>query len=124
MSFLKNLFKEQVSAAPEAHATIDQASEHSKPPKADHAEFSLDVQEQPPTEDQLTNILDYLGPGRADTVVKDASGANDALQKFRKSAQTFQAPVVVDWSNGKAEVMIQMNTKLETSRLKTHRRRM
>jgi hypothetical protein len=64
--------------------------------------FRTDVQEAPPTSDQLSSILDYLGPSKAGTVVKDATGSSDALRKFKADANSFQRPVVVDWNNGRA----------------------
>lgn len=35
-------------------------------------------------------------------VIKGATDQSDALKKFTASADAFQRPVVVDWSNGKA----------------------
>merc|ERR1712070_387420 len=63
-----------------------------------------DVQETPPTPDQLTSILDYLGPSKAGTVVEEATGTSDALRKFNAKQQAFQRPVTVDWNNGRAVV--------------------
>lgn len=63
---------------------------------------SADVQEAAPTTDQLGNILDYLGPSKAGTVVQDATGLSDALRKFKEKESSFQRPVVVDWNNGRA----------------------
>ena len=60
------------------------------------------MQETPPTPDQLTSILEYLGPSKAGTVVKDATGSSDALRKFKESESLFQRPLVVDWNNGRA----------------------
>ncbi len=61
-----------------------------------------DVQEAPPTPDQLGNILEYLGPSKAGTVIKDATGSSDALRRFKENESLFQRPVVVDWNNGRA----------------------
>jgi hypothetical protein len=63
---------------------------------------NLDIQEGPPTSDQLSSILDYLGPSKAGSVVKDATGSSDALRKFKASETAFQRPVTVDWNNGRA----------------------
>ncbi|RMY60999.1 hypothetical protein D0865_01229 [Hortaea werneckii] len=63
-----------------------------------------DVQETPPTPDQLTSILDYLGPSKAGSVVEEATGTSDALRKFNAKQQAFQRPVTVDWNNGRAVV--------------------
>ena len=58
--------------------------------------------EAPPTRDQLSNILEYLGPSKAGTVVQEATGTSDALRKFNMSESAFQRPVIVDWNNGRA----------------------
>ncbi|KAF2173126.1 hypothetical protein M409DRAFT_62727 [Zasmidium cellare ATCC 36951] len=130
MSFFKNLFKEagvkdvitlfhapknpvstrvytllkQTHATAVAHATEDQASDHTKQSKLERTEFELDVQEGAPTTDQLTSILEYLGPSKAGSVVQDATGTTDALRKFKQNESLFQRPVTVDWNNGRAVV--------------------
>lgn len=60
------------------------------------------MQEGPPTADQLSSILEYLGPSHAGSVIKDATGTSDALRKFKQSESSFQRPVTVDWNNGRA----------------------
>lgn len=62
----------------------------------------IDVVEDPPTNDQLSNILEYLGPAKSGTVVSGASDISDALRKFKDSENAFQRPIVVDWNNGRA----------------------
>lgn len=62
----------------------------------------LDVQEGPPTSDQLNSILEYLGPSQAGSVISDATGLSDALRKFKANENSFQRPVTVDWNNGRA----------------------
>ncbi|KAI6864667.1 hypothetical protein KC323_g4660 [Hortaea werneckii] len=130
MSFFKNLFKEagvkdvitlfhapsvpasmrahailkQAAATAQSSATEDQASDHDNQSRLQRTEFNLDVQETPPTPDQLTSILDYLGPSKAGTVVEEATGTSDALRKFNAKQQAFQRPVTVDWNNGRAVV--------------------
>ena len=64
--------------------------------------WTTEVQEGAPTSDQLGNILEYLGPAKAGSVVTGATGATDALKKFKSSENAFQRPVVVDWMNGRA----------------------
>merc|ERR1712000_386236 len=90
MSFFKNLFKEagvkdvitlfhapsvpasmrahailkQAAATAQSSATEDQASDHDNQSRLQRTDFNLDVQETPPTPDQLTSILDYLGPSK------------------------------------------------------------
>lgn len=66
------------------------------------AETQADVQEAPPTSDQLSSILEYIGPSKAGIVIKDATGISDALRKFKASENSFQCPLVVDWNNGRA----------------------
>lgn len=92
----------QLNAASVAHATEDQASDHSKQSKQERTDFELEVQEGPPTADQLSSILDYIGPSHAGSVIKDATGTSDALRKFKKSEDSFLRPVIVDWNSGKA----------------------
>ncbi|KAK5131731.1 hypothetical protein LTR08_000620 [Meristemomyces frigidus] len=130
MAFFRNLFKEsgvrdvitifhapassvsirahtilkQAAANAQSTATIDQAGEHGKESKTERTDFDLEVHEGPPTPDQLGSILEYLGPSKAGSVVKDATGASDAMRKFNKDAKVFQSPVIVDWNRGRAVV--------------------
>lgn len=60
------------------------------------------MQEGAPTNDQLSNILEYLGPAKAGSVVSGASDTSDAMRKFKASENAFQRPIVVDWHNGRA----------------------
>ncbi|KAF2717457.1 hypothetical protein K431DRAFT_153459 [Polychaeton citri CBS 116435] len=92
----------QVTANAQSHATEDQASDHETHSKIQRAEFKLDIEEAPPTTDQLNSILEYLGPSKAGSVVSDATGSSDALRKFKQNSASFKRPVVVDWSNGRA----------------------
>ena len=61
-----------------------------------------DVQEAAPTSDQLSSILEYIGPSKAATIVKDATGGSDALRRFKDNESLFQRPIVVDWNHGRA----------------------
>lgn len=65
-----------------------------------------DVQESAPTNDQLTSILEYLGPAQAGSVITDATGTTDALKKFKANQSSFKAPVTVDWMNARAGTCI------------------
>ncbi|RMZ14369.1 hypothetical protein D0862_02038 [Hortaea werneckii] len=102
----------QAAATAQSSATEDQASDHDNQSRLQRTDFNLDsadlsnldVQEDPPTPDQLTSILDYLGPSKAGTVVEEATGTSDALRKFNAKQQAFQRPVTVDWNNGRAVV--------------------
>ncbi|KAF4458998.1 Thioredoxin-like fold [Fusarium albosuccineum] len=96
-----NLLK-QVSANATAGATIDQASDHSAQTKPSREQFELNVTEDPPTEDQVKTILEYVGTGGMSNIVKGAKTEKDALKKFKESKENFLRPVVVDWNNGKA----------------------
>ena len=64
----------------------------------------LDIQEGTPTSDQLTSILEYLGPSKAGSVIEGATGTTDALRKFKQNENSFQRPVTVDWNHGRAVV--------------------
>merc|ERR1712154_601745 len=94
----------QAAATAQSSATEDQASDHDNQSRLQRTDFNLDVQETPPTPDQLTSILDYLGPSKAGTVVEEATGTSGALRKFNAKQQAFQRPVTVDWNNGRAVV--------------------
>ncbi|QKX59993.1 uncharacterized protein TRUGW13939_07135 [Talaromyces rugulosus] len=89
-------------------ATIDQASDHSAAHTASpRGEFELEVTEEPPTNDQLSTILDYLQTKgvKPSAVIQGASTKQDALKKLKEVGdQGFIRPVVVDWSNGRAAV--------------------
>lgn len=61
-----------------------------------------EIQEGAPTADQLTSILEYLGPSKAGSIIADATGTTDALRKFKQNESLFQRPVTVDWNNGRA----------------------
>jgi len=54
----------------------------------------LDVTEEAPTQDQLKNILDYVGAGKVGEVVKGARDASDAIRKVNESGDNFLRPVV------------------------------
>jgi len=92
----------QTSAAASETATEDQASDHSAQNKIQRSDFDLDIVEDTPTHDQVKSILEYIGPNGVGKVVKGATSESDALKKFSASADAFQRPIVVDWSNGKA----------------------
>jgi len=124
----------QAAANAQATATQDQASSHPQQPKMERSNFelgmhqealyqcacakppflsyqvrsehslSIDVQEGQPTDDQLTNIIEYLGQDQAGTVVEGATSLTDALTKFKRDVGLFKKPVVVDWSHGKAGI--------------------
>ena len=92
----------QANAQAVAHATEDQASDHSKQSKAERTEFELDVQESEPTSDQVKSILDYVGVQNVGKLVQGAAGPDDAMRKVKSSKDAFVRPVVVDWHQGKA----------------------
>ncbi|KAL9624734.1 MAG: hypothetical protein Q9160_001088 [Pyrenula sp. 1 TL-2023] len=94
----------QCSAQASETATEDQASDHSHQNEAQRSEFELDVQEAPPTADQMNNILEYLGSGKAGELVKGAMSSSDAVQKIKQNPDSFLRPVVVDWNAGRAVI--------------------
>ncbi|CZR51811.1 uncharacterized protein PAC_01688 [Phialocephala subalpina] len=90
----------QLSANAAEYATEDQASDHSARTNPRRPEFELDVTEELPTHDQLKSILEYVGAQKVGTIIKGAKDEADALKKL--TSESFQRPVTVDWSNGKA----------------------
>ncbi|KAF4978494.1 hypothetical protein FZEAL_5140 [Fusarium zealandicum] len=96
-----NLLK-QVSANATSGATIDQASDHSAQTNPAREQFELNITEDPPTDDQVKTILEYVGTSGISNVIKGASNEKEALKKFKQSNDNFIRPVVVDWNNGKA----------------------
>jgi hypothetical protein len=86
----------QTSATANTTATEDQASDHDAHSNAQivHAPFDLDVVEGPPTDDQLRNIIQYVGERNADSVVPGAEGAADAARRLRKDMNAFRRPLV------------------------------
>lgn len=84
----------QASAKASEHATQDQASDHTPQTHTRRQEFELEVTEEPPTEDQLHSILEYLGVHRAGDVISGAKNESDALKKLALSKDSFQRPLV------------------------------
>lgn len=93
----------QASAQSQAHATEDQAADHSHQ-HTRRDPFELDITEDIPTKDQLKCIFDYVGGSKAAQLVKGASSQSDALKKMQENPDTFIRPVVVDWNQGKAVI--------------------
>ncbi|KAF5533515.1 fatty acid desaturase [Fusarium bulbicola] len=96
-----NLLK-QVSANATSGATLDQASDHSAQTAPIRDQFELNITEDPPTDDQVKTILEYVGSNGIPNVIKGANNEKEALRKFKESKENFVRPVVVDWNNGKA----------------------
>ncbi|KAL8925038.1 MAG: hypothetical protein Q9208_003722 [Pyrenodesmia sp. 3 TL-2023] len=115
----------QVSAQASETSTEDQATDHSAQNKLQRTDFELNVTEDPPTSDQLRNILEYVGSGsrKAGQIVDGAVDEADALKKLKEDPDKFRRPVVcvpripeprprkqerltshqiVDWNNGRA----------------------
>jgi len=84
----------QANAHAASTATEDQASSHHTQSKQERTDFELDVTEEAPTQDQLKNILDYVGAGKAGDLVKGAKDASDAIKKLNESGDNFLRPVV------------------------------
>ncbi|KAJ4298714.1 hypothetical protein N0V88_003746 [Collariella sp. IMI 366227] len=91
---IANTLKQAALAASET-STTDQPT--ARP------EFKLEVTEEPPTEDQLRTILQYVGNAQISSIIPGAINEKEALRKFQQSAESFKRPVVVDWNNGKAQ---------------------
>lgn len=75
-------------------ATEDQASDHSAQTTPRRKEFELDVTEEPPTEDQLKNIIEYLGVSKIPSLVEGAKTEAEAIKKLKANGNAFQRPVV------------------------------
>lgn len=85
----------QISATATETATEDQASDHTAQTKnTRQEEFELNITEDPPTSDQLTTILEYVGKAGIPSVIKGAHTENEAMKKFKENAENFQRPVV------------------------------
>ncbi|KAH8654432.1 thioredoxin-like protein [Tricladium varicosporioides] len=82
-------------------ATEDQAGDHSTQINPKRKEFELDVTEEPPTEDQLKNIIEYLGVSKIPQLVEGAKTEAEAIKRLKANSNAFQRPVV-DWENGRA----------------------
>ena len=83
----------QASAKAQEYATEDQASDHSAQP-VHRAQFELEVTEEAPTPDQLKNILEYVGAGKAGSVVEGADDIKSALRRVRENSENFKRPLV------------------------------
>jgi hypothetical protein len=88
-----NLLK-QSRANAAVSSTIDQAAP--TPPEAskEREDFELDVQEAPPTEDQLKSILEYVGSQNIGDVVKGAMTEGEAMRVFERDKGSFARPLV------------------------------
>lgn len=85
----------QASAKASEYATEDQASDHTAQTQPRRGDFELEVTEDPPTEDQLHSILEYLGAHRAGEVISGAKNESDALKKLGLNKDSFQRPLVL-----------------------------
>jgi arsenate reductase-like glutaredoxin family protein len=84
----------QASATAAAHATEDQASDHSAQTQPKRQEFELDVTEEPPTQDQLQSILQYIGADKIGEIIPGAKNEKEALKTFTLNKDSFQRPLV------------------------------
>lgn len=50
--------------------------------------------EEPPTEDQLKSILEYVGASEISKLVKGAKTELEAVKKLKENGENFQRPVV------------------------------
>ncbi|KAK3372005.1 thioredoxin-like protein [Podospora didyma] len=89
----------QASAAAAATSTEDQATSPATTPRP---EFELSVTEEPPTTDQLSTILEYVGKDGIKNIVSGADTKAEALRAFKQNPSRFQWPVIVDWNRGSA----------------------
>ena len=91
-----NLLK-QASANATAGATEDQASDHTAQTKPSREQFELNITEDPPTEDQLRTMLEYVGKSGIPNIIRGASNDKDAVRKFKESQENLLRPVVSAW---------------------------
>lgn len=84
----------QLSAAATEFATEDQASDHSLQTLSKRQEFELEVTEEPPTTDQLTSILEYVGTAGISSIVKNAQSQPDALKRVKEHSDNLLRPIV------------------------------
>jgi arsenate reductase-like glutaredoxin family protein len=87
-------FLKQANANAASTATEDQASDHPVSGKDAHPDFTLDVQEGPPTSDQLNSILEYVGAHNAGQIISGARDRADAMAKLKEDAELFKRPLV------------------------------
>jgi hypothetical protein len=72
-------------------------------PVVQKQQATLEVMENPPTENQLEIITSYLGGGfSAGKIVDGAHGVSDAVSILEKDKTKLNVPVVVNWDAGKA----------------------
>ena len=84
----------QVSAHASETATEDQATDHTHQNKLQRTEFELNITEDPPTEDQLRTILEYMGARHAGRLIEGAADMGDAIKRLREDPKRFRPPVV------------------------------
>lgn len=72
----------EASVTASAHETEGQASNTAAKAYPTPQGFELEVTEDPPTEDQLQSILQYIGADRAGDVILGAKSESDALKKL------------------------------------------
>ncbi|ESZ92394.1 hypothetical protein SBOR_7202 [Sclerotinia borealis F-4128] len=92
----------QASANAAATATEDQASDHSAQTNFKRQEFELEVTEAAPTPDQLRSILEFMGVSKVSSLITGAKNEVDAFRLIKSNEDSFQRPLTVDWSNGRA----------------------
>ena len=58
------------------------------------SEFQLDITEEPPTNDQLRSIMEYVGEFKCGQLFEGARTASDARKILSQSPDSFKRPVV------------------------------
>ena len=87
-------FLKQAQANSKSTATIDQATDSAAQHDLAHQEFDLDIQEAPPTTDQVRTILEYIGQERAGEIIQGANSEEEAVRKFKLNASSISRPLV------------------------------
>src|SRR5215469_12002819 len=88
-----NLLK-QSRANTAVSSTNNQAAPTSPGASTEREDFELDVQEAPPTEDQLKSILEYAGSQNIGDIVKGAMTEGEALRVLERDKGSFARPLV------------------------------
>lgn len=97
-----NSLLKRLSAEATETATEDQAADHSHQNKIQRSQFELNVTEDPPTGDQLRNLIEYVGSEEggkgpveaAEMLVQGAKNEKDAIRRLSEDSSRFKWPVV------------------------------
>ncbi|WBW74875.1 mitochondrial thioredoxin-related protein [Schizosaccharomyces osmophilus] len=63
--------------------------------------YQLQVEMDPPTQDQMSFLLNSIQKEQSHLLISGATSVQDALNKYQSDFRTFRRPCLVDWDNGK-----------------------